>query len=227
MISFVIPTLNEEKRLQSLLNSLKHQTKRGFEIIVVDSSSKDKTVAIAKIFGCRVINTPKGVAISRNIGGSSAKGDILVFLDADTIVEDKNFVKKILETQVALGILVLKPDKNTLGNKIMFSVFGHINTFLIRKFPALAVYTCNLAVKKSVFKKIRGFNANMHLSEDRDFVLRASKYAKPHVIESDISVSTRRIEKWGTFNFLMYHLASHVYYTVFRKPMPLEYGGVR
>lgn len=228
MISFIVPTLNEEKYLPMLLRSIRGQNMRGFETIVVDSSSTDRTVEIAKSFGCRTINAPKGVSESRNIGGRAAKGGLLVFVSADVVLGDSFFVKRINEEKIRLGIVKMKPDKNTFVNKAMFSAYNFLNGVLARWIPRFAVFPGDLIiVEKRIFEKAGGFNKRMHLSEDRDFVLKASKYAKPVMVDIPVLLSTRRMRKWGTMKFFFYHLCSHLYYTFFKRSMPFEYNGVR
>ena len=86
-ISIVIPTLNEEKNMPTLLRRIKSFFKQrkeySYEIIVVDGHSKDKTVDIAKKFGCKVLydNLGKGSALIKGL--KSAKGDIVITMDAD------------------------------------------------------------------------------------------------------------------------------------------------
>jgi len=94
-ISIVLPSLNEAANIQDTLESLRMQTlftcdcrngNRSDEIIVVDSGSNDRTVDIAKVYGCRVIeNVPRGKLTARNIGTTKASGDIIVSCDCDTI----------------------------------------------------------------------------------------------------------------------------------------------
>ena len=95
MLSIIIPTYNEEKYLPKLLKCVKKQTYKNYEIIVADADSADKTRQIAKKYGCRVV---KGgmPAIGRNNGAKAAKGDILLFLDADSLI-GKDFVKDSLK----------------------------------------------------------------------------------------------------------------------------------
>ena len=90
MISIVIPTLNEEKFLPKLLDSLVVQTKKDFEVIVVDGHSKDKTVEKAlsykKKLPLRVISLKQpSLPVQRNAGANAAKGDWFIFIDADSI----------------------------------------------------------------------------------------------------------------------------------------------
>ena len=102
-VSIIIITLNEEKYLPRLLDSLKQQTYKDFEIIVSDSNSNDKTVEIAKEysknfkeFSIKKLGIAKGPAYGRNQGAKLAKYENLLFLDADTILPS-NFLEKMLK----------------------------------------------------------------------------------------------------------------------------------
>ena len=72
--------MNEEKYLPALLDSMKKQKYKNFEIIVSDNFSKDKTRSIAKSYGCRIVNGGS-YSDGRNKGANAAKGKYLLFLD--------------------------------------------------------------------------------------------------------------------------------------------------
>lgn len=91
-ISIIIPTLNEGPRLKATLRRL--PTWPETEIIVVDGGSSDATAAIAKSSGARVLTAATGRAVQMNAGAAFARGDILLFLHADTILPD-NFIEPV------------------------------------------------------------------------------------------------------------------------------------
>jgi glycosyltransferase involved in cell wall biosynthesis len=83
-VSVVVPAYNEARHLRRCLRSLQSQTLAPCELIVVDDGSRDKTAAVADELGAVVIRTPhRGPAHARNRGAALARGDILVFVDAD------------------------------------------------------------------------------------------------------------------------------------------------
>ena len=88
-VSLVIPTLNEEKNLPIVLKSIKDlknldgRSKTIDEIIIVDGYSKDRTVDIAKRFGARIIYDDVGKGSALRKGMETAKGDIVITMDAD------------------------------------------------------------------------------------------------------------------------------------------------
>src|SRR5215212_7357661 len=84
-VSVVVPALNEERHVGNLLSDLEHQTRRPREVILGDAGSDDDTVAVAQGFtGVRILHGERPVARGRNLGGRSASGDVVIFLDADT-----------------------------------------------------------------------------------------------------------------------------------------------
>ena len=96
-ISIIVPTLNEEKHIRSLLDSLKDQSLVSFETVVVDGGSKDKTSEIANKYDAKVVVLPEhGEFISRNIGADVSRGDLLLFTCAD-IVFPKDIFHRIME----------------------------------------------------------------------------------------------------------------------------------
>ena len=84
LVSVIIPTFNSEKFLATCLESLKRQTWREMEVIIVDDGSMDSTLEIAKIHECRVIKNPKrGRAEAKNEGIRRSLGEYLLFIDSD------------------------------------------------------------------------------------------------------------------------------------------------
>ena len=103
MLSIIIPTLNEEYHLPLLLSSIKEQQKDppDYEIIIADAGSKDKTLEIAKSFGCKI--TKGGLpAKGRNEGAKIAQGDLLLFLDADTILPENSLKRFLTEFEIEI-----------------------------------------------------------------------------------------------------------------------------
>lgn len=89
--SIIIPTLNEERCLPRLLDSLRVQTFREFEVITVDGFSRDATPVLAADIG-RVIQVNGRPAIARNVGAEIATGEYLLFCDADIVLPDAEYL---------------------------------------------------------------------------------------------------------------------------------------
>lgn len=90
MTTFIIPAHNEEAwvgRCVSAIRSAMESVGTAYEIIVVDDSSTDATASIASQHGARVLRVEhRHIAATRNAGGREAHGEVLIFVDADTLV---------------------------------------------------------------------------------------------------------------------------------------------
>ena len=85
-ISVIVPAYNEEKYLAKTLKTLRNQTFKDYELIVVDNNSKDRTNEIAKKFADRVVvEKKKGYHNATRRGAKEAKAPIICFCDADSL----------------------------------------------------------------------------------------------------------------------------------------------
>jgi 4,4'-diaponeurosporenoate glycosyltransferase len=104
-VSIIIPARNEEKSLANLLQSLSKQTVKPYEVIVVDDFSEDKTAGIAHTYQARVITPSKmpsgwtGKNWACHTGYREASGDVLLFLDADVVLDERGL-------ELLLGALI-------------------------------------------------------------------------------------------------------------------------
>jgi glycosyltransferase involved in cell wall biosynthesis len=98
LVSAVIPTYNEENVIADCIQTLLSQSYQKLEIIIVDDGSKDKTRGIVKQFPVvkLIPGKHKGPGFSRNLGAKHAKGEILIFVDAD-MTFDKDYIKYLVK----------------------------------------------------------------------------------------------------------------------------------
>jgi 4,4'-diaponeurosporenoate glycosyltransferase len=114
-VSVVIPARNEEANLGRLLESLKRQSPGPMEVIVVDDQSEDGTAAVARRHGCRVLQAadlPPGWAGKPWAcwrGAHEARGDLLLFLDADTFLEEGGLERVRASVPEAGGLVTVQP----------------------------------------------------------------------------------------------------------------------
>lgn len=97
MTSIIIPTYNAEKQIYGLCKALRSQTISS-EIIVVDSSSSDRTVEIAESFGAKVIVVKTkdfDHGGTRTLAGRTAEGDILIYMTQDVLPFDRHCIRNI------------------------------------------------------------------------------------------------------------------------------------
>jgi glycosyltransferase involved in cell wall biosynthesis len=92
-VSFCIPTKNEGEFIEDCLKSISTQNYPNIEIIIVDAYSKDKTIEIAKKYGCYVYYDQISLGNARQISIDKSTGEILALWDADTIIPYCDWLK--------------------------------------------------------------------------------------------------------------------------------------
>jgi glycosyltransferase involved in cell wall biosynthesis len=197
-ISIIIPTLNEENYLPLLLNSIKKQSFKDFEVIVADAQSSDNTVGIAAQFGAIVVDGGMP-AKGRNNGAHVAKGDFFFFLDADVILPDE-FLQKVLDEMQERYLDLSTCEVIPLSDLQIDRVLHNLANLSIRigQFtnPHAAGF-CILSTKR-LYERVGGFDESLTMAEDHDFIKRATRFRPLRVLDStQISVSVRRLEKEG------------------------------
>ena len=176
-ISVIISTKNEERNIGGILESLKKQTLQPFEIIVVDNNSSDRTAEIAKSFTPLVFDKGPERSAQRNFGIREAKGNYILYLDADMI----------LSPQILASLrdkILLNPSLK--GLYIPEVVVGEGFWVKVRRFER-GFYDATVidAVRffpKEVFEKIGGFDETMNGSEDWDFDKRVRQFGEVDII---------------------------------------------
>ena len=218
MFSVIVPTYLEEKYIKKTLEAVKNQSYKNFEIIVVDSDSKDRTRAIAKKFADKVINIKRrGVGFARNVGAKAAKGDLLLFLDADTILE-KDFLKKVSKAFDNKKVVATSGYIYTSGSlldRIIFSGTSEISwlTTLIGK-PLF--YGMCIAVRKNAFEKVHGFDEIHETAEDINFTEKLGRIGKcVFVRKARAFTHPRRTKKMGALYSVFYHITNFLRYKLF------------
>jgi hypothetical protein len=202
-VSVIIPTLNEEKYLPRCLQSLTRQSrKERFETIVVDGGSTDRTVEVAEKHADVVVVEPSPVGAARNIGAKHAKGEILAFIDADTVACERwiEEIAHMLKSHPgAVGVTgPTLPYEGTKLDRLAYHVAtGWMQRFSLRLGrPHVAGFNC--AYRKRPFWDAGGFDENRVLSEDVTLSLKM-RHQGQIVFNTDMIAFTslRRIKKYG------------------------------
>jgi len=224
LISVIIPTYNEEKYIEATLKALRNQSyDKKFEIIVSDSKSKDKTIKIAKKYADKVIVIDKRtVGAGRNAGADAARGEILVFLDADTIPM-YNFLRIVEQTfKDKKTIAASCPILPSSYNNIELIGTWLLNSFLLRtsikiKKPVFA--TICFVCRKDAFEKAGKFDENLKVIEDIEFSTRLRKIkGKFKFMEETVAIaSTRRHKKWSALKIVKTWPLGYIKYKVLKK----------
>ncbi len=217
MLSIVIPTLNEEKYLPHLLCSLQNQTFRDYEILVADADSRDATRDIAADHGCQVVAGGR-IAQGRNAGARQARGEYILFLDADVTLTP-SFLAELLSQihrrrlDVASGFIT--PDSNKIVDRALVTT-SNVWHFAIQYFypHASGFY---IVARKSLHEAIGGFDEELFLTEDHDYVMRAARLGNfQYLWKPRVTFSVRRFEKEGRWRLIGKFLVLEIH-MLFRK----------
>jgi glycosyltransferase involved in cell wall biosynthesis len=215
LISIVIPAFNEEDYLRQTLTSLNNagellarESDVMVEVIVVDDASVDSTADIARSLGARVVEgAHQSVAKARNAGGRAARGDVLIFVDADTLVPD----------QLLLRIAAAMSDRSCAGGAVdtdyrptKIAVRIYLGFWrVIGRMMGMAQGATQFC-RRDVFSALNGFDEKLFMGEDVDFYWRLKRIAKQQhshvVLVEDLRVvpSTRRFDQWRLWRTLLW-----------------------
>lgn len=217
LVSVIIPALNEEKYIIKCLESIITQNYSFFEIIVVANGCDDKTAEVAKRYANKVIETQKkGISYARNLGAEHSNGEIVLFVDADCIL-NTDLLSKVVETVKSGyvgGSCNTMPDTNSLIAISFWTLYNIISRYM-QKTNGLVFF------RRDVFFALK-FNENLNAGEDIEIYHNARKYGRlAHITKTYIKTSMRRFEQDGYIKTLLIWEFSHFF------PISREYKEIR
>ncbi len=183
MLSFIIPTYNEERYIRRSIESIQSNVEGVFdyEILVVDNASTDDTVSIARKLGVQVLEKPYKFTISavRNIGAEASQGDILIFIDGDVYLHDtwiENFpavLERIQATPLVAGsVYAVDPEASWVAKSWFQPWFD-------KQEQVAFINAGHLLITRELFNKIGGFDEALETGEDHEFCERARTVGAP------------------------------------------------
>jgi glycosyltransferase involved in cell wall biosynthesis len=179
-VSIIIPAHNEEALLGGTLRALGRAASglgEDCEIVVVDDGSTDRTAAIAATLGARVVRVDvRHIAAARNAGARAALGDVLVFVDADTLVPP---------TVLAQAIAAIR-DGAVGGGATVRMTSGH------------AWWAERMMAGASLFMRTARWAAGCFLFARRDAFQRAGGFDERYFASEEIHLS-RALKRLGRF----------------------------
>ncbi len=206
-LSIIIPTLNEEKYVPLLLQSLKGR-EISLDIIVVDAHSTDETVKVSERYlpdftgksSLRVVSAPKrGISSQRNYGAILAKYSPLLFLDADVIVPPlaiECMVSTFTKRELAIASTHIVPPEPDFRGSLIYGLGAVFQRVMLLRSEAYFAGSCTMSTRE-VFEKVGGYNERLSVGEDIDFSLKAGHVGRAALLPISLAVSTRRFKKYG------------------------------
>lgn len=167
LVSAIITTKNESDVIGRLTKSIQKQSYKKIELILVDNSSSDNTVEIAKAMGVRVYKLGPERSAQRNFGVKFSKGDYFLILDADMELEEdviKDCVDKVTADEEVGGVVIPEQsigknfwEKVKAFERSFYNLAGDLTTDAARFFS------------RKAFDKIGGYDESITGPEDWDF----------------------------------------------------------
>jgi GT2 family glycosyltransferase len=172
LVSFVVPVRNDAVRLETCLRSIFRNSHGAnhLEVIVVDNGSTDDSAAVARRLGAEVISIDHArVAELRNQGTRRARADVLAFVDADNEIA-AGWVNAALEclrlpNTAVVGALYQPPVDGTWVQR----TYGHLRGTPTGQHDTDWLGSGNLAVSRTAFDSVGGFDTSLETCEDVDF----------------------------------------------------------
>jgi len=216
-VSIVVITLNEEKRIGRLMEDLSKQTHKDFEVIVVDSNSEDATREVVAAYDASLPELTvhkmetRGVSLGRNTGAELAKYERILFLDADVQLEPTflaNAISQLEDKQLEVAGVYMGAKNLPLVHKMGYGLFN-LGLFVTQFVFPTAVGACIFSTKR-VHQQLNGFDEEIVLCEDCDYVKRASKTWRFRFLNLTFGFDPRRLDQDGVFKMGATYLKANI-----------------
>ena len=198
-ISVIIPAHNEENFIRQTLHSLKQQTYQNFETIAVANGCTDRTEEIVQKRSndkLKLLKISKpNVSRARNHGASKAKGKILVFLDADTSLDNDALqtIHSNFTENYSIATTKVRPDVNVTKFNLHSNLKNFVNQTALYKGWVSGALICH----KDHFDNVNSYDHQRIVREHRNLILKLLNHGKFTLIDTYATTSMRRFQKWG------------------------------
>ena len=199
-LSIVVPMLNEAAALPELIAHLSIWRERGCEIVLVDGGSKDGSAQLARAAGVLVIDSARGRALQMNAGAAVCRGEVLLFLHADTRLPDAAD----LAVRCAMansGLHWGRFDVRIDGRPAMLRVVAAAMN-LRSRLSGIATGDQAIFVRRALFEAVGGF-PELALMEDIALSTRLRKHVRPVCLRARVRTCGRRWEQRGVWRTIV------------------------
>jgi rSAM/selenodomain-associated transferase 2 len=199
-LSIIVPVLNEEAGIAAALQALAALRARGVEVIVADGGSRDRTAALAGPLCDRLIVAPRGRASQMNAGAGAARGEVLLFLHADTRLPDHT-ERLVLDGLERNGRAWGRFDVRIDGRHRLFPVIAAMMN-LRSRLTGIATGDQAIFAATPAFAAIGGY-PDIALMEDIVLSRRLKRLGRPLCLSQRALTSGRRWEKHGVMRTIL------------------------
>ncbi len=244
LISVIVPVYMEEKILERTLSVYTAELRRKYnaELIVSDGGSTDKTVEIAEKFADIIVvhneDRRQTIAEGRNRGADAAHGDILVFINGDTVPANPDYFFSVIsnvneneskyKNVAALACTVsVAPNEKLFKDTVFYTIHNAYVRFLNAIGMGMGRGECQI-VMSDVFKKVGGYNDSLTAGEDFDLYRRISKVGKINFAKDIIVLeSPRRFRKFGYIRIISSWIINSLSVMLLNRSVSKEWEAVR
>ena len=198
-LSIVVPMLNEAAGIEAALQALAPLRARGAEVIVVDGGSSDASAARAAPLADHVLASARGRARQMNAGAAAARGDLLLFLHADTRLPDA--ADALLHDAVARGAMWGRFDVHIDGRPALLRLVAALMNQRSR-LTGIATGDQAMFVRRDLFQHVGGF-PDQPLMEDIELSRRLRALSPPCCLRQRVVTSGRRWETRGVWRTIV------------------------
>jgi rSAM/selenodomain-associated transferase 2 len=220
-LSIIMPVLDEAAEIGAALTALAAYRARGVEVIVADGGSRDGTSALAQPLADHVIASSRGRGEQMNAGAAASRGDVLLFLHADTRLPE-NADRLVLDGLSKSGKIWGRFDVRFDGGGL-----GPIAFMMNWRSRATGIATGDQAmfVTRAAFEHAGGF-PEIALMEDLALSARLKRYARPIALRARVTTSARRWRKHGVLRTILRMWKLRLAYALGADPVKLarSYG---
>jgi glycosyltransferase involved in cell wall biosynthesis len=194
MLSFIVPAHNEQVLIGRTLGALHaagQALRKPYEVIVAEDASTDATAAIARAHGAQVVSVNhRQIAATRNAGARQARGDLLFFVDADTLVP----VAAVCEAVRAM-------QRGAVGGGCVFRFDGRLPFWARTLYPftvpvmrlAKLVGGCSLFCTRDAFRAVGGFDEEYYAAEEMAFIAALKRRGRFVIPRACVTTSGRKV----------------------------------
>lgn len=195
-VSIIIPAHNEEHYLGQTLETLRGQTCRSFEVIVIANGCSDRTAEVAR-GRCDqlIVLSQKSLGVARNLGARIAKGRLLVFLDADTLLDPRALETIVTQFDDRSGAGTVRgvPDVPALKYRLIYGLKNFVHRSSIHH-GSSGVILC----WKRHFMQIGGFDEGLEVRENSELIRRLMRFGRYKYLHNvQATTSMRRYDQRG------------------------------
>lgn len=221
-LSLILPVLDEAAAIRVHLATLQEYRRRGVELLVVDGESSDGSAMLARPLADRLLTAPRGRALQMNAGARESRGEVLLFLHADTRLPAA--ADALIQRAILAGAAWGRFDVCIDGRAPLLRVVARMMNWRSR-LSGIATGDQAIFVRRDVFFDVGGY-PELPLMEDIALSKLLKRRGRPACLQERVITSGRRWEKHGVWRtiLLMWRLRASYFLGADPQRLAIRYG---